>query len=123
MLWRIKYDHLIKVVRLNVDWAIGVEFCCEDKKFTILNIYTPYECSDNEFEYLNRLAYIMAYIQDNASSSTFIVGDFNADLSDNRSLFATHLKDFCSENILSLASEVLLPNDSYTYISEVLHPG
>lgn len=63
----------------------------------------------------------MAYIQDNASSSIFIVGDFNADLTDNRSLFANHLKHFCSENSLSLTSEALLPNDSYTYISEAWH--
>ncbi len=39
-----KYNQLVNVVRLYVDWAIGIEFNCGDKKFIILNIYTPYEC-------------------------------------------------------------------------------
>ena len=109
------------MVRLGVDWAIGIEFCGGDTKFTVLNIYTPFESSANESEYLNRLAYVMACIQDNLSSRIFIVGDWNADLSDHRSTFASHLKHFCSDNGLFLSSELLLPNDSYTYTSEAWH--
>ena len=39
ILWNMKYDSMVKVVRLNVDWAIGLEFNCEGKNFIVLNIY------------------------------------------------------------------------------------
>lgn len=54
-------------------------------------------------------------------SSIFIVGDLNADLSDQRSMFANHLKYFFSRKCPFLSIEILLPKDSYTYISEGLH--
>lgn len=115
------YDSLISVVRLGVDWAVGIEFNCHDTKFIILNIYTPYECYQNEAEYLNRLAFVGSFIQDNASTCIFVVGDMNADISDAISLFANHLTDFCTDIGLILSSKVLLPKNSYTYISEAWH--
>lgn len=121
VLWHKKYDQLIKVVWLGVDWAIGLESCGGDKRSAVLNVSTPFESSENESEYLNGLAYIMAYTQNNSSSSIFIVGDWNADISDHRSIFAKHLKHFCSGNGLFFSSEMLLPNDSYTYTSEAWH--
>lgn len=53
--WRKNYDSLIKVLRLGVDWAIGIEVHCNDSKFIVLNVYMPYECHDNEDEYINSL--------------------------------------------------------------------
>jgi exonuclease III len=41
----------------------------KDNSFVILNVYTPYESRENEEEYLNRLAFINAFIQDNNTSS------------------------------------------------------
>lgn len=58
ILWNIKYDSMVKVVRLNVDWAIGLECNFNGNKFTVLNIYTPYESYEHEDEFLNRLAFI-----------------------------------------------------------------
>ena len=45
----------------------------------------------------------------------------NADLSDKLSMFAKHLVNFCEENNLILSSQILLPAESYTYISEAWH--
>jgi len=47
----------MKVTRLEVDW-IAVQLKVNNKEFIILNIYTPYECQQNEDEYLHRLAFI-----------------------------------------------------------------
>jgi len=121
ILWNKNYDSLISVVRLGVDWAIGIEFNCQDTKFILLNIYTPYECLQNEAEFLNRLAFVGSFIQDNASTCIFVVGDMNADISDANSLFADHLMHFCADSGLMLSSKVILPNNSYTYISEAWH--
>ena len=51
----------------------------------------------------------------------YIIGDFNADLSDNNSLFARDLIEFCNENKLFLTSQLLLPNSSFTYVSDAWH--
>ena len=63
----------------------------------------------------------MYFIQDNACTYFFIVGDLNADVSDNHSAFAKHIVQICSDNGLILSSKVLLPDDSYPYISDAWH--
>ena len=121
ILWHKKLDSVINVIRLDRDWCIAVECRINNKVFTILNVYTPYECLQNEDEYLNRLAFINSFIADNHSTSVYVVGDMNADLSDKNSLFAKHLAHFCEESNLLFSSQLLLPSDSYTYISEAWH--
>ena len=114
ILWNKKYDQLVNIIRLGVDWAIGVELSCNDKKLIILNVYMPYECTQNEEEYLCRLAFIVSYIQDNSSSCIYVVGDMNADVTGDNSLFGKHLIQSCSDSGLTLSSKILLPEDSFT---------
>lgn len=64
ILWNMKFDSMVKVVRLNVDWAIGLEVNCNGKIFIILNIYTPYESYDHVDEYVSRLAFVQSFIED-----------------------------------------------------------
>ncbi len=47
--------------------------------------------------------------------------DMNADLSDNSSLFANCGLRFCDDNNLILSTQILLPADSFSYISEAWH--
>lgn len=112
---------MVKVVRLNVDWAIGLECNFNGNKFTVLNIYTPYESYEHEDEFLNMLAFIQSFIEDNSSSCVYVMGDFNADMSDSKSLFAAHLQQFCNESKLILSSKALMPDTSFTYVSEAWH--
>lgn len=121
VLWDKKLDAVIKPIRLDVDWCIGIQYTYKCNNFVILNVYTPYESSENEVEYLNRLAFINAFIQDNSICSVYVVGDMNADINDSNSLFAKHLICFSEDNNFTLSSRVLLPADSYTYISEAWH--
>ena len=116
LLWHTKYEHLISEIRLNVDWAIGIQIKYDDKTFVVINIYTPYECLENESDYLDKIAFIAAFI-----SEFYVVGDWNADISDDNSLFANHLKFFCSDNNYILSSLDYLPPDSYTYVSDAWH--
>ena len=101
--------------------GVGLEFNCNDKKLIILNIHTPYDCYQNEDEYLNRLSCVMSFIQDNASTCIYVVCDMNADVSDVNSLFANHLIQFLYDGGLILSSKVLMPDNSYTFISDAWH--
>ena len=121
ILWNKKLDPLISVIRLEVDWGIAIRIEHNGKTFVILNVYTPYECSKNEDEYINRLAAISSFIKENAYTSILTVGDWNADISDKKSLFGQLLLQFCEDNKLVLSSKELLPTDSYTYTSEAWH--
>ena len=84
ILWHKEMDSVIKVIRLQVEWCIAVQFKTNYKEFTVLNVYMPFESQQNEDEYLNRLAFISSFISDNPSTSVFVVGDMNADISDRR---------------------------------------
>lgn len=46
------------------------------------------------------------------------MGDFNADISDEKSMFGQHLTQFCQDKKLQLSSKAFLSSDTYTYVSE-----
>ncbi len=67
---------------------------------------------------LNRLAFISSFIESSIISSVYVIEDINADISDSNSLFSSHIVQLCQDDNLILSSEVCLPVDSYTYLSE-----
>lgn len=52
--WRRGYPGSVNVLSLDVDWRTGVKFSHNGIEFILLNVYTPYECTQNEDEYLMR---------------------------------------------------------------------
>lgn len=62
---------------LVFDFDLVLDF--NGRKLLILNVYTPYECYENEDDYLNRLASIMSFIQDSPYTCIYVIGDMNAD--------------------------------------------
>jgi len=108
ILWHKKYDPLVSVIRREVDWCIAIQVV-HKTVFVILYVYTPYESNQNEDEYLHRLACISYFVKESAHTNIFILGDMNADISDNNYLFGQHLMQFCQDNKLVLSSKVLLP--------------
>ena len=118
ILWHKRLDPLVTVIRLDVDWCIGVRFNVNNREFVILNVYTPFESRHNEDEFLHRLGFINSFISDHPCSSIFLIGDMNSDLSDNNSMFAKHMVQFCEDNNLILSSKLFLPSTSFSYISE-----
>lgn len=86
-MWHMKYDSVITVIRLNVDCCIGIKVAINNNVFIILNVYTPDECPGNEDEYIQRLAFIGSFIEESECTCIYVMGDFNADVSDVKSLF------------------------------------
>lgn len=75
--WQKKLDLLVTVIRLDVDWCIGIKVVHNKNVFIILNVYTPYECHKKN-EYLNKLASIRSYIRESEYTSIFVLGNLNA---------------------------------------------
>ena len=121
ILWRKNYDPLISVISLEVDWCVAIKVVHNMNVFIILNVYTPYDCHKNEEEYLDRLAFIGSFIEESAYTNIYVMGDMNADVADDKSIFGQRLIQFCQDNKLVLSSKILLPVESYTYVSEAWH--
>lgn len=59
-----------------------------------MNIYTQYEFKKNKDEYINKLAFIDLFIQDNNVACIYVIGKMYADISDKNSMFAQHIHQF-----------------------------
>ena len=109
----------IKPLDLNLDWCVAVEIIMGTKKCVIFNVYMPYQCSDNESSYLEKLGVIKAITNELDNTCNVITGDWNEKLRDiDTSMFIGHMLNFCSENNLKISSCDYLPINSYTYVSE-----
>ena len=85
----------------------------------IINVYLPYQCPANEDNYIEKLGYIHAVIDELNTSCYVVFGDWNANIRDPvNSLFARHMIDFCHDNNYNISSKLMLPDDSYTHVSE-----
>ena len=117
-LWRTELSKHIKQIKLDVNWCVAIEVSIESTKFVILNIYMPYQKIEHEDLYLEQLGYIKSFIDEMSSTNLAIVGDFNANSGlTGTKLFTNHLIEFCTDNDLIISSKLLLPSDSYTYVS------
>ena len=125
LMWRTELCQHIKQIDLNVSWCTAIEFSMTNTKFVIINVYLPYQTRENEDLYLEYLGYLKSFIDDVNCSNIVIVGDYNANLGlTGTKLFTNHLVQFCEENSLTISSKLLLPTDSYSYVSSregVLH--
>ena len=78
----------------------------------------PYQKTEHEDLYFEHLGYLRSFIDDMTTTNLTIIGDFNANLGlTGNKLFSNYLTDFCNENELLISDKILLPEDSYTYVS------
>ncbi len=67
---------------------------------------------------LNRLAFISSFIESSIISSVYVIETLMRTFQTVHSLFSSHIVQLCQDDNLILSSEVCLPVDSYTYLSE-----
>ena len=81
-LWKNKLDNHVSIVDCEYDWM-----CCMKinngggREYYLINVYLPYECTDNRDEFVDCLAKLGVFIDNINSTYITIVGDFNANLS------------------------------------------
>jgi exonuclease III len=118
ILWHSRLDSHIKPVDINCSFAAAIEVNLGSKKFFVVNVYLPYQCPANEELYVDCLGALESAIEEFGSTCFVVLGDWNANPGDaENSLFARHMNNFCLDNSFIISSQVVLPDDSYTYIS------
>ena len=86
-------------------------------KFVIFNVYLPYQCNDNEEDYITCLSGLKEFIEGLDITNFLIIGDWNANLSNyGTTLFQPLMLDFCNENQLTISSKWFLPESTYTHV-------
>ena len=107
-------------MNFGLDWVTGISLSLSNEDiFYILTVYMPYNSSENEDEFLEKLGILVSLVNDIDSPFIWIVGNFNAHIGNSPSNFSRYLIDTCIENDLVFSSKILLPFDSFTYISDM----
>ena len=118
LLWKKDISANIKRLNFNSDWAVAIEINQGTSSLVILNIYMPYQCIQNQEQYIDNLWNIYSFIESINTTNFMIIGDWNANLGiSGNSLFGPIMEDFCSENNLIISTKKLLPPDTYSHIS------
>ena len=99
----------------DCDRIIGIEFAYDSFKALFLCAYLPCYCADN-FDYMFYLSHLLQIIEDFSSPYVYICCDFNANVL-SHSRFGDELRRLCSDTLLCLSDTLLLPPDTFTFIS------
>ena len=119
IMYRKNLAKYIRQFQTNLDWCNAIEINIASRKVIVINVYMPYQCEQNRELYTQCLGALKSLIDELPSTSFMIVGDWNANLkTGGNSLFGRLMVDFCNENNLIISDKMLLPELSYTYISE-----
>ena len=57
IMWDTKLDTCVRPLDIHLDWCAAIEITLGSKKCTILNVYVPYQCHDNEPVYVEKTGY------------------------------------------------------------------
>ena len=121
ILWHSDFDpHVSKIdfgLGSDLDWLVGVKVSLHGREFVILNVYLPYQSQDNENEYIEKIANLESIVNDLPNTSVTILGDFNADIKKQSSLFKSHYERFVQSSEMIPSSDVILPEDTFTFVS------
>ena len=116
-MWHKDLGRNIKRIDLSVDWCVAIEVNLGSTKFILFNVYLPFQCFENEDEYISCLGYIKTFLEDIDCTNFLIMGDWNANLGNSgTTIFRPYMLDFCEENQLFLSSQQLLPDSTYTHV-------
>jgi len=100
----------------NCDGSIiGLRVCFKNSELCLINVYIPYCSRANTDELLAYLGKLRQLCQELQCPNIRFVGNFNAGAT---KTFGGLLEDFCMENDFIISDYALLPQDTFTYISD-----
>ena len=75
ILWRKELSKNIKRLDFNSDWGVAIEIDLGNINFIILNIYMPYQCTQNREQYFENLYNINSFIESIHTTNFMVIGD------------------------------------------------
>ncbi len=118
ILYKKELAHTVKVLETDDPRLLAIEIEQDNHgSLVILNVYLPYDTPSNYDEYMYYLDKIKSFINACDSPLVYVIGDFNANLS-NSSCFGNELVQFCQSNSLSLRDREICSGGMYTYVSD-----
>ena len=107
-------------ILIKCDWLAGIMCTYENKRHAILCVYVPCMSSQsaNDDLFLECLGFLSSTIEELDCTCITIIGDWNADVSNDNHQFGNYLNQFCSDIGLITSSELKLPENSFTYKSD-----
>lgn len=123
IMWRKNIGFQCCITEYNDPRIIGIELTKQDTAILLVNVYLPYDKKDNMEQYIYYLSLINSIVTDYKSPLVYIIGDYNADLSQHQGpvvhRFGKELLRFCDDECLVIADKKLLnSNNCYTFYSE-----
>ena len=125
ILYKTKFAKCITPIYFNLDWVIGISINNGSNKHVVLCVYLKSVSGGDEDHngiFQGQLEELKCIINELDTTSVNIIGDLNADLVNISHPHGPLLKQFVSDNGLIISSDNLLPDDSFTFISE-MRPG
>jgi hypothetical protein len=105
-----------KAIEYGDSRLIGFDIVINNTSLLFINVYMPYDCNENEEEFRYYLGKVSDIIDDYHSPNVFILGDFNANIR-KPTRFGNIVNMYCNDENLIMADKLLLPTDSYTFVS------
>ena len=116
IMWRKHLNTYSAFKTYDCDRIIGLKINCTFFSLLILCIYLPYDSSENYDDYMFYIAIMLQIVDEFGSPYVYICGDFNANLLQT-SRFGKKLRKVYSENCLIISDELMLPADTFTFVS------
>ena len=115
ILWQSNLFVSVTPIDVNSRRLCAARLCSESLKLVLINVYMPYEDSeDNCDEFVDTLAIIEDVIQNNSDCHVVLGGDFNVDFCRDW-VHTALLDDFCTESSLMPIIRHTSCNIDYTY--------
>ena len=120
ILYRKSICNFVNEINFGFDWITGISLNLPNENvFYIITVYLPYNSHENEDEFLEKLGILISVINDIDSPYIWVLGDFNAHIGESPTNFGNHLSKACEENDLTISDKLLLPSNSFTFISDM----
>ena len=122
ILYRQNLARCIRPIYFNLDWVVGVSVNIGNRKHVILNVYMKTASGgqdDHKEIFQGQLDELNCIISELDTTSVNIIGDWNADLVSSTHPHGPLLRQFTSNYGLIVSSDNLLPENTFTYVSEM----
>ena len=123
LMWRKSLTLKPSIVQYDDPRIIALEIVSGGVSMLIVNVYHPYDCPDNNDDYMYYLSKIDNIVSSYKSPLVYVVGDYNGDLrtvnGQLRQRFGKELMNYCEEESLVIADNELLDSEqTYSFYCE-----